>query len=217
MLGYLKKLAGASPPETDSIGSSSIGSSSIGSSSIGSRPSPSVSATAFRTGTIRTGNDGSEWVVRETAGGVRRWQRQDLPPANPEGPARFAWHMDRPVSSAATARVLDAPLTGFRAGDTVAVLYGRSQGSTALGEPVTTGTLRGVLTALRRGLHRRLRGRGTVVTAQIKNWVRREDRARLTDAHERGLLRAIDLVPDLGRTVMGPLSRTPKGVWQYFT
>lgn len=40
------------------------------------RPSPTESATLFRAGTVRTGNDGSAWVVTATKAGVQRWQRQ---------------------------------------------------------------------------------------------------------------------------------------------
>ena len=37
------------------------------------RPSPRWSATMFTEGTIRLGNDGRRWKVRETYTGVRRW------------------------------------------------------------------------------------------------------------------------------------------------
>jgi len=37
------------------------------------RPSPSVSATLFKVGTQRTGNDGNTWVVKQTPKGVKRW------------------------------------------------------------------------------------------------------------------------------------------------
>ena len=37
------------------------------------RPSPSVSATKFRVGTRRKGNDGKMWKVKATVKGVRRW------------------------------------------------------------------------------------------------------------------------------------------------
>ena len=37
------------------------------------RPSPSVSATKFRVGTRRKGNDGKMWKVQATVKGVRRW------------------------------------------------------------------------------------------------------------------------------------------------
>lgn len=37
------------------------------------RPSPRWSATLFVEGTIRLGNDGRRWKVKETYTGVRRW------------------------------------------------------------------------------------------------------------------------------------------------
>ncbi len=37
------------------------------------RPSPSISATSFPAGTVKRGNDGRSWVVKETVQGVRRW------------------------------------------------------------------------------------------------------------------------------------------------
>jgi hypothetical protein len=91
------------------------------------------------------------------------------------------------------ARVLDAPLRGFREGDKVAVLYNGS-GRCALAEPVNIGTIRGVLTALRRGLlHRFLVDDSEArerVFAQIARHLRRDDRTRLKDAFERENLRA---------------------------
>lgn len=40
------------------------------------RPSPSVSATIFKIGTIKKGNDGNMWVIKENANGVKRWTKQ---------------------------------------------------------------------------------------------------------------------------------------------
>jgi MoxR-like ATPase len=39
------------------------------------RPSPAISATAYAAGTIQTGNDGGQWIVKEDSRGVRRWQK----------------------------------------------------------------------------------------------------------------------------------------------
>lgn len=39
------------------------------------RPSPSQSATLFKIGTIRKGNDGQYWIIRATKDLVHRWQR----------------------------------------------------------------------------------------------------------------------------------------------
>jgi hypothetical protein len=39
------------------------------------RPSPRQSAAATEPGVIRRGGDGTRWIVKETAGGVRRWVR----------------------------------------------------------------------------------------------------------------------------------------------
>ena len=40
-----------------------------------SRPSPTQSATLYRIGTRKTGNDGNLWEVRANSAGVQRWQR----------------------------------------------------------------------------------------------------------------------------------------------
>ena len=39
------------------------------------RPSPSESATLFKTGTIKLGNDGNNWIVVLTSSGTHRWQK----------------------------------------------------------------------------------------------------------------------------------------------
>lgn len=39
-----------------------------------SRPSPTNSATLYKTGTKKTGNDGNIWQVKETKTGVKRWK-----------------------------------------------------------------------------------------------------------------------------------------------
>jgi len=39
------------------------------------RPSPSESATKFRKGHKKTGNDGNKWIVIETKNGVKRWSK----------------------------------------------------------------------------------------------------------------------------------------------
>lgn len=41
-----------------------------------SRPSPSCSATLFKIGTVRLGNDGNLWKIRNNSAGVRRWVKQ---------------------------------------------------------------------------------------------------------------------------------------------
>lgn len=40
------------------------------------RPSPSESATLFKVGTIKKGNDGNLWIVYQTNNGVKRWKKQ---------------------------------------------------------------------------------------------------------------------------------------------
>lgn len=45
------------------------------------RPSPSDSATKFAVGTVRTGNDGGWWVIKESATKVRRWVKVASPAA----------------------------------------------------------------------------------------------------------------------------------------
>ena len=37
------------------------------------RPSPSISATKFKVGTTKKGNDGNKWIVKENKKGVKRW------------------------------------------------------------------------------------------------------------------------------------------------
>jgi len=39
-----------------------------------SRPSPSESATLFKIGTIKKGNDGNLWIISEASNGVKRWK-----------------------------------------------------------------------------------------------------------------------------------------------
>lgn len=40
------------------------------------RPSPSQSATLFKTGTTKQGNDGNMWTIVENKNGVKKWQKQ---------------------------------------------------------------------------------------------------------------------------------------------
>ena len=40
-----------------------------------SRPSPTASATVYKSGTIKEGNNGELWKVKIVAGGVHRWIR----------------------------------------------------------------------------------------------------------------------------------------------
>ncbi len=42
------------------------------------RPSPSESATLFKIGTVKKGNDGKEWIVSATSNGIKRWKRVSL-------------------------------------------------------------------------------------------------------------------------------------------
>ena len=37
------------------------------------RPSPSDSATLFRIGTVRRGNDGNMWMIASNVKGIHRW------------------------------------------------------------------------------------------------------------------------------------------------
>jgi hypothetical protein len=38
------------------------------------RVGPIQSATLYKVGTIKTGNDGNKWIIAETKDGVKRWQ-----------------------------------------------------------------------------------------------------------------------------------------------
>jgi hypothetical protein len=38
------------------------------------RPSPSESATLFKVGIKKTGNDGNKWIITENTNGVKRWK-----------------------------------------------------------------------------------------------------------------------------------------------
>jgi predicted molibdopterin-dependent oxidoreductase YjgC len=40
-----------------------------------SRKAPSKSATLFKNGTIKKGNDGNKWVIVTTSNGIRRWKK----------------------------------------------------------------------------------------------------------------------------------------------
>ncbi len=42
------------------------------------RPSPSQSATSYKVGTKKTGNDGLKWIVTETSNGVKRWKALNI-------------------------------------------------------------------------------------------------------------------------------------------
>ena len=39
------------------------------------RPSPSESATKFKVGTKKKGNDGNMWIIVENKNGVKRWSK----------------------------------------------------------------------------------------------------------------------------------------------
>lgn len=41
------------------------------------RPSPSDSATKYKVGTVKKGNDGNMWTIVKTSTGVHRWQKVD--------------------------------------------------------------------------------------------------------------------------------------------
>lgn len=43
------------------------------------RPSPTNSATLYKTGTIKTGNDGNKWIITENKNGVKRWKLYKKP------------------------------------------------------------------------------------------------------------------------------------------
>lgn len=47
-----------------------------------SRPSPSESATLFKVGTIKTGNDKKKWIVYRTQNNQQRWKRLKSPDQN---------------------------------------------------------------------------------------------------------------------------------------
>ena len=38
------------------------------------RPSPTKSATLYKIGTIKIGNDGNKWIIAENTNGVKRWK-----------------------------------------------------------------------------------------------------------------------------------------------
>jgi len=44
-----------------------------------SRPSPSESATLFKVGTIKKGNDGNMWIIKETVNGIKKWIKYTEP------------------------------------------------------------------------------------------------------------------------------------------
>lgn len=44
-----------------------------------SRPSPSESATLFKSGTIKKGNDGNMWIIKETLNGIKKWIKYNEP------------------------------------------------------------------------------------------------------------------------------------------
>ena len=45
--------------------------------SAGTRKAPTASATLFKRGTIKTGNDGNKWVIIADTRGVQRWRKTD--------------------------------------------------------------------------------------------------------------------------------------------
>ena len=38
------------------------------------RPSPSESATLYKVGIKKTGNDGNKWIIAENKNGVKKWK-----------------------------------------------------------------------------------------------------------------------------------------------
>ena len=42
------------------------------------RPSPNKSATLYKVGIIKTGNDGNKWVIVENKNGVKKWQKHKI-------------------------------------------------------------------------------------------------------------------------------------------
>lgn len=42
------------------------------------RPSPSESATLFKVGTVKKGNDGNMWIIIQTKSGVKRWKNTQV-------------------------------------------------------------------------------------------------------------------------------------------
>ena len=42
------------------------------------RPSPSKSATLYKVGTIKVGNDGNKWIIAENKNGVKKWQKYKI-------------------------------------------------------------------------------------------------------------------------------------------
>jgi hypothetical protein len=39
-----------------------------------SHPSPTKSATLYKIGTIKTGNDGNKWIISESSNGIKKWK-----------------------------------------------------------------------------------------------------------------------------------------------
>ena len=42
------------------------------------RPSPSKSATLYKEGIIKTGNDGNKWIIIENKNGIKKWQKHKI-------------------------------------------------------------------------------------------------------------------------------------------
>lgn len=48
------------------------------------RPSPSESASLFKTGTKKKGNDGNIWIIKENKNGVKRWTKESKKTSKPK-------------------------------------------------------------------------------------------------------------------------------------
>lgn len=55
------------------------------------RPSPSESATGFSEGTVKTGNDGNQWIITKTKKGIKRWVKYDGDPRGKNKPLEKMW------------------------------------------------------------------------------------------------------------------------------
>jgi hypothetical protein len=60
------------------------------------RPSPTQSATLYKVGTKKTGNDGNIWIVSESSNGVLRWKLHKKPISSKQEKTKSASSKKRP-------------------------------------------------------------------------------------------------------------------------
>lgn len=117
-------------------------------------------------------------------------------------PDTIFWYTKEPVTSARIMKT-DEPLTkaqkdkklpGFQKGDRVALIY--VHGEVTASEEIKDGTVWGAMTAIERGLKRKVPKNCPTLHQMIGLFLREKDRRQLLKKHEEGMLKFKDLSGD---------------------